>query len=1626
MKNNRHFKWMPAYFLAITLTMKLVFGFPVLAKAFDETKATDIPVKQNKTEGKYDITKTEDYFLSEGYGNTEGGIDYIRDLSKLHFLNSTYNQFRVVQISDKNEIHTILDWRDCGSSLENDQVDTEGILYFQMQNVNKIDATLKQMSSLVQFVFDKTMPEIISWEMSGKANEKGWYHDEDLKIQVSAHDANGVANVFYCVDEKTKDSDIQTALSMNGNYLIPCVEGNHFYTIWAVDRAGNKCNEIITDKIKYDNSSPELSVSFSPEEDGKYYENEAIYYKNDISPSFYLKEENFYDEKKELNGTYEYSVQTGKSGEYKNGNGSWKPYPAATFSAKPLTANQETNPIERYVLKFFYEDCADNQMTAGSNLIGGTIENGIFTSVDLIVDKEIPVICNIHFYNNSKNQEITNQKGPVFLTNSENDDFVMTFSIVETYLEKESVNVTAINQETNAEKGFTLDSGEGKLKNTKDNDFIFSFDEEGPWIFKISAQDKAGNHAKLDETNGTAVLEKEVILDHTAPVLEVTYGDAWTNVTDKDAKDIEGKNIKDSTVECFIRESTNVTFSLQEKNFENEENMDENIAEIKNPLFVVNYKADDHAVSDVTTYDLKQKDWKKEKNGTYTYKFPIDQEGHYTFTLTYADPAGNRMEPQSLNRKMEKGETANCMTVGTYTSPVITVDMTDPVIEVSFNQKPENIQDGRNYYQKSTDITITITEENFRAEEFDLDYCTYFYQKDSSKSAVKYYDDNRIGKSRTGWSSSWRMDEKGNEKQVWTTVISWKEEGNCNLSYFYEDLAKRTGKESDKITIDRKKPKIVIGKAEGTKLSDMIFAKNKSGSKLLDFMPYTHYSYFGQDKIFALITAHDEISGVKSIGYQIIDENGQIIKKDVLKNESDDLGKWTGKAIILDENFKGRIQAYAVDRSMNEGNLMQPKGVVSETEEMHKKTSKVKITTITRPSRTIGNIHYYNQPVQINLSIYDSQSGIRAYRYKAGTSIEIRHGDKENPGSDDKEENESKNQYVLEQTLTIPANDVNHTNKDAPTKVELSYMDNAGYTEKAEEQYVIDSKKPEIKVSWTSSAPVQNEKYYNQIRIAHITVIERNFDENGVKWDSFGENGIKGVVISEWSHNGDSHEATVSYTEDGDFDLKFTITDYAVNTAVWDKTDTFTIDKTAPVLSIRFDNNDVANGKYYKSPRTATLSILEHNFRESDVVYQMTASNDGQKMKNPSVSQWKKDGDAYKATIYYGSDGDYTLRFHYTDLAGNKAQEVKAADFTIDRTGPKCEITNIEDHSANNDIVAPGIRFSDTNLEQYTVSLEGKKNGIVTYDREAPISIHNGKTQQWKDFRRKEEVDDIYTMELIATDKAGNQTKVSKMFSVNRFGSNYMFGVKTQELLDQYYSNRETELDVTEVNVNPLKKKEITVRDENHANKILQEGIDYTVKESRNQYGWFQYHYQVNAEVFEEENRYTVTFYSEDQAANKMTNEIKNKTIEFVIDKTAPTGVISGLEETGYREEEHRIYIRAMDNYCLDQAYLMVDGRKYKTMTAADFDHQDDETVGVSLPAKSAKQTIGLIVIDKAGNIGIMENMDCVISPDFWVQISNHNLFYFVLSGIGGTIIAGLFLFRVLQRKKRNQNEKSG
>lgn len=38
------------------------------------------------------------------------------------------------------------------------------------------------------------------------------------------------------------------------------------------------------------------------------------------------------------------------------------------------------------------------------------------------------------------------------------------------------------------------------------------------------------------------------------------------------------------------------------------------------------------------------------------------------------------------------------------------------------------------------------------------------------------------------------------------------------------------------------------------------------------------------------------------------------------------------------------------------------------------------------------------------------------------------------------------------------------------------------------------------------------------------------------------------------------------------------------------------MDKTAPTITVSYDNNSARNGNYYKADRTATVTIIEHNF----------------------------------------------------------------------------------------------------------------------------------------------------------------------------------------------------------------------------------------------------------------------------------------------------------------------------------------------------------------------------------------------------------------------------------------------
>lgn len=92
-------------------------------------------------------------------------------------------------------------------------------------------------------------------------------------------------------------------------------------------------------------------------------------------------------------------------------------------------------------------------------------------------------------------------------------------------------------------------------------------------------------------------------------------------------------------------------------------------------------------------------------------------------------------------------------------------------------------------------------------------------------------------------------------------------------------------------------------------------------------------------------------------------------------------------------------------------------------------------------------------------------------------------------------------------------------------------------------------------------------------------------------------------------------------------------------------------------------------------------------------------------------------------------------------------------------------------------------------------------------------------------------MDDIYTLTAKATDKAGNETKSSITFSVNRDGSTYELGSGTKALVDKKYTNKPQDLEITEINVDDLTTIEITYSLDGKI-VTLKEGEDYTITKS--------------------------------------------------------------------------------------------------------------------------------------------------------------------------------------------------
>ena len=113
--------------------------------------------------------------------------------------------------------------------------------------------------------------------------------------------------------------------------------------------------------------------------------------------------------------------------------------------------------------------------------------------------------------------------------------------------------------------------------------------------------------------------------------------------------------------------------------------------------------------------------------------------------------------------------------------------------------------------------------------------------------------------------------------------------------------------------------------------------------------------------------------------------------------------------------------------------------------------------------------------------------------------------------------------------------------------------------------------------------------------------------------------------------------------------IEVTATDNAGNTTTEKKQ--IAIDTTPPEITVSYDNNNVANGKYFKADRTMTVEYKERNFDESKLTFDVTTNG---KSQTVSLSQLKN-GEVNGIKVISGpEDSEKTKEFEtYTDNRTN-------------------------------------------------------------------------------------------------------------------------------------------------------------------------------------------------------------------------------------------------------------------------------------------------------------------------------------------------------------------------------------
>lgn len=560
-----------------------------------------------------------------------------------------------------------------------------------------------------------------------------------------------------------------------------------------------------------------------------------------------------------------------------------------------------------------------------------------------------------------------------------------------------------------------------------------------------------------------------------------------------------------------------------------------------------------------------------------------------------------------------------------------------------------------------------------------------------------------------------------------------------------------------------------------------------------EFIEKLDYGFFFKTDFEVTVNVSDELpsSGLNEVQYRFVPYRDGVEQEEIAGSQKITDGQ---AKLTVPKGFKGQIFVEAFDNVANRSGEKTTKAYVVDNAAPDITVTK---NVSTSYHDAAGN-NLYIVDNSITIEVTDTVSGIKEIGYSQ--SAEQNPYDRKtiivnNIGYDVGDS--------LEDGWTVSAVDTNLVTKVTKTfefsvddnDVVLTFDASDNANNKMEnvksEKFTVDKTSPIINVLFRDDE--DGDVYYNQNRIADITVIDRNFDENLIKVaieNKFGK--IPAISFSEKSKT--EHVAVIDFDE-GDYTFDVAGTDLGDHAATVNfsggNENFFFVDKTEPVIEenfASFSNSSTENS--FNHDKTVTIKVTEHNF-DPALVNLCVARKDAGADHNSSELMdmtyevldgaiWDDSGDVHTISFTVCKDAVYQVEISPSDLAGNASDSRSTVVFEIDKTVPIVEAKNgisvsdndtecleIYSYSRRNE-PAPIVEFDDLNIDHIKYALtvyipDHTSSEAVTVIRPVPVYLKDDPNKTGKiagsKFVLPDFVEDgVYALELTAVDVAGNES----------------------------------------------------------------------------------------------------------------------------------------------------------------------------------------------------------------------------------------------------------------------------